>query len=46
MSLYLFSIVSGETNRSITISLQSVPTQRYRRQAVREPLDIVGKFKF
>ncbi|CAO1403050.1 unnamed protein product [Diamesa serratosioi] len=34
-------INDGETDRRISIKLQSLPTQRYFRQAVREELDIV-----
>ena len=30
--------------RSVSIRLQSIPTQRYFRQAVREKIDIVGKY--
>lgn len=34
--------VGGEGNRVTKIVLETVPTQRYRRQAVRNNLDIVG----
>ena len=35
--------MDGESDRRISIKLQSLPTQRYFRQAVREELDIVGE---
>lgn len=35
-----------DKRRITRILMQSLPTQRYRRQAVRNNLDIVGKFSF
>lgn len=43
MTFVYLRIIEGEIDRKISIKLQSLPTQRYFRQAVREKLDIVGE---
>jgi amiloride-sensitive sodium channel len=41
LSHFIFSVMQDRNTRSLNVKLIALPTQRYRRQVVREKIDIV-----